>query len=108
MVSNINNGQANAGVVNNAKQQKLDLQRQDANRSSAPSAPSTNKAASDSVSLTPQAQQLKTVQEKAEQSPGFDSKKVEELKKAISEGKYQIDTEKLAKNIAAFEFDVYG
>jgi negative regulator of flagellin synthesis FlgM len=108
MVSNINNGQPNTGVLNNAKQQKLDLQKQDANRSSAPVTPNSTKAAADSVSLTPQAQQLKTVQEKAEQSPGFDSKKVEELKKAISEGKYQIDAEKLAKNIAAFEFNVYG
>jgi len=60
------------------------------------------------VSLTPQARQLKSLQEKAEQSSGFDSNKVAELKKAISEGKYQIDAEKLAKNIAAFEFDVYG
>ncbi|MFC0118831.1 flagellar biosynthesis anti-sigma factor FlgM [Pseudoalteromonas xiamenensis] len=108
MVNNINNGQTNTGVLNNAKQQKLDLQRQDASRGSAPTAPATTKTVSDSVSLTPQAQQLKTVHEKAQQSPGFDSKKVEELKKAISEGKYQIDTEKLAKNIAAFEFDVYG
>jgi negative regulator of flagellin synthesis FlgM len=108
MVSNVNNGQPNTGVLNNAKQQKLDLQKQDANRGSAPVAQNATKAAADSVSLTPQAQQLKTVQEKAEQSPGFDSKKVEALKKAISEGKYQIDTEKLAKNIAAFEFNVYG
>lgn len=108
MVSNVNNGQPNTGVLNNAKQQKLDLQKQDANRSNAPVTPNSTKAAADSVSLTPQAQQLKTVQEKAEQSPGFDSKKVEELKKAISEGKYQIDAEKLAKNIAAFEFNVYG
>ena len=34
--------------------------------------------------------------------------KVAELKKAITEGKYQIDSEKLAKNLADFEFDVYG
>ncbi|MFC3031860.1 flagellar biosynthesis anti-sigma factor FlgM [Pseudoalteromonas fenneropenaei] len=108
MVNHINNGQSGTGVLNNAKQQKLDLQRQEANRSSAPQTPATPKAASDSVSLTPQAQQLKTVHEKAQQSSGFDSKKVEELKKAISEGKYQIDSEKLAKNIAAFEFNLYG
>ncbi|MGB5791187.1 MAG: flagellar biosynthesis anti-sigma factor FlgM, partial [Pseudoalteromonas nigrifaciens] len=69
---------------------------------------SAPKAASDSVSLTPQAKQLKTLQDKAQQSPGFDTDKVAELKKAITEGKYQIDSEKLAKNLAEFEFNVYG
>ncbi|MBE0379524.1 flagellar biosynthesis anti-sigma factor FlgM [Pseudoalteromonas prydzensis] len=104
MVSQVNKGQQQANVLTNAKQQKVDLQNNNANTAQA-NAP---KAAADSVSLTPQAQQLKSLQEKAQQSSGFDSTKVAELKKAISEGKYQIDAEKLAKNIAAFEFDVYG
>lgn len=104
MVSNVNNGQQQTSVLTNTKQKNLDLQKDNANaaKSTAP------KASADSVSLTPQAKQLKSLQDKAEQSSGFDSNKVAELKKAISEGKYQIDAEKLAKNIAAFEFDVYG
>ena len=105
MVSNVNNGQQQTSVLTNTKQ-KLDLQKDNANAAEAKSA--APKAKLNSVNLTPQAKQLKSLQEKAEQSSGFDSNKVAELKKAISEGKYQIDAEKLAKNIAAFEFDVYG
>ncbi|MAD90679.1 MAG: flagellar biosynthesis anti-sigma factor FlgM [Pseudoalteromonas sp.] len=106
MVNNVKGQSQSNSVLNNIKQQKADLQKSDANQAAAAKAP--QKAATDSVSLTPQAQQLKSLQEKAQQQPAFDSKKVEELKKAISEGKYQVDAEKLAKNIAAFEFDVYG
>ncbi len=106
MVSNVNNGQQQTSVLTNTKQKNLDLQKDNANAAAAKS--TTPKASADSVSLTPQAKQLKSLQDKAEQSSGFDSNKVAELKKAISEGKYQIDAEKLAKNIAAFEFDVYG
>lgn len=105
MVSQVNKGQQQANVLANAKQQKVDLQNSSSQTAVQTAAP---KAATDSVSLTPQAQQLKSLQEKTQQSSGFDSKKVEELKKAISEGKYQVDTEKLAKSIASFEFDVYG
>ena len=93
-------------MLTNTKQQKVDIQRDNANTQAAQS--SAPKAASDSVSLTPQAKQLKTLQDKAQQSPGFDTDKVAELKKAITEGKYQIDSEKLAKNLAEFEFNVYG
>lgn len=106
MVNNVKGQSQSNSVLNNIKQQKAELQKSDANQAALSKAP--QKAATDSVSLTPQAQQLKGLQEKAQQQPAFDSKKVEELKKAISEGKYQVDAEKLAKNIAAFEFDVYG
>ncbi|ODB44282.1 flagellar biosynthesis anti-sigma factor FlgM [Pseudoalteromonas sp. BMB] len=107
MVNQVNGQNQSTSVANNVKQQKAELQRNDANSASVKS-PAIPKAAADSVSLTPQAQQLKTVNEKAQQSSGFDDKKVEELKKAIAEGKYQVDAEKLAKNIAAFEFEIYG
>ncbi|KAF7774177.1 negative regulator of flagellin synthesis FlgM [Pseudoalteromonas citrea] len=107
MVNNIKGQAQPNSVLNNVKQQKAELQKNDA-QNAASNAKAPQKAATDSVSLTPQAQQLKSLQEKAQDAPAFDSKKVEELKKAISEGKYQIDAQKLAKNIAAFEFDVYG
>ncbi len=106
MVGQVNKGNQQANVLTNTKQQKVDIQRDNANTQAAQS--SAPKAASDSVSLTPQAKQLKTLQDKAQQSPGFDTDKVAELKKAITEGKYQIDSEKLAKNLAEFEFNVYG
>ena len=107
MVNNVKGQPQSNSTLNNIKQQKAELQKSDANQA-AVVAKAPQKAATDSVSLTPQAQQLKSLQEKAQQQPAFDSKKVEELRKAISEGKYQVDAEKLAKNIAAFEFDVYG
>ncbi|MEI8705931.1 flagellar biosynthesis anti-sigma factor FlgM [Pseudoalteromonas sp. B62] len=106
MVSQVNSGNQQTAALANTKQQKVDLQRDNVNTQATQSA--SPKAASDSVSLTPQAKELKTLQEKAQQSSGFDSDKVSELKKAITEGKYQIDNEKLAKNLASFEFDVYG
>ena len=106
MVSQVNGSNQQANALTNAKQQQVDLKKDNTNTQAAQSQP--QKAASDSVSLTPQAQQLKTLQDKAQQSPGFDSEKVAELKKAITEGKYQIDAEKLTKNLADFEFNVYG
>lgn len=106
MVNQVNGSNQQANALTNAKQQQVDLKKDNAN-TQATQTPSP-KAASDSVSLTPQAQQLKTLQDKAQQSPGFDSDKVAELKKAITEGKYQVDSEKLAKNLADFEFNVYG
>lgn len=106
MVNQVNKGQQQANILTNTKQQKVDLQKETANSETAKTA--SPKTAADSVSLTPQAKQLKSLQEKAQQSSGFDTNKVAELKKAITEGKYQIDEQKLAKNIAAFEFDVYG
>ena len=106
MVGQVNKGNQQANVLTNTKQQKVDIQKDNANTQAAQS--SAPKAASDSVSLTPQAKQLKTLQDKAQQSPGFNTDKVAELKKAITEGKYQIDSEKLAKNLAEFEFNVYG
>jgi negative regulator of flagellin synthesis FlgM len=106
MVNQVNKGNQQASILANAKQQQVDLQKNEAN---SPTTQTTApKVASDSVSLTPQAQQLKSLQDKAEQSSGFDSDKVAELKKAITEGKYQVDAEKLAENLANFEFEVYG
>ncbi|BBN81060.1 hypothetical protein PA25_10450 [Pseudoalteromonas sp. A25] len=107
MVNNVKGQAQSNSVLNNIKQQKAELQKNDATANSAPSK-APQKAASDSVSLTPQARQLKNLQDKAQDAPAFNNEKVAELKKAISEGKYQVDAEKLAKNIAAFEFDMYG
>ena len=61
---------------------------------------------SDSVSITPQAQQLQNVQTKMADMPDIDQKKVDEIKAAIAEGRYKIDPEKLATNIANFENDL--
>ena len=62
--------------------------------------------ARDSVSLTPQAQQLKDLQKKSADAPAVDQKKIDELKKAIASGEYKIDADKLMKNMLSYEFDL--
>ncbi|MGL4938928.1 flagellar biosynthesis anti-sigma factor FlgM [Shewanella sp.] len=57
----------------------------------------------DSVVITAQAQQLQGAQAKMASLPEVDLKKVAEIKQAIAEGRYKIDPEKLAANIASFE-----
>ena len=61
---------------------------------------------SDSVSLTAQAQQLQSTQAKMTDIPEINEQKVQEIKLAIAEGRYKIDPEKLATNIAQFENDL--
>ena len=95
MVNQINQGsnsQANVRLEN-TKQQATDSAKQVQVNTA------TAKATSDSVSITPQAQQLKKLNEKAEQSSGIDHKKVNELKKAIANGEYKIDAEKRQKEM---------
>ncbi|NRD73318.1 flagellar biosynthesis anti-sigma factor FlgM [Shewanella sp. VB17] len=58
---------------------------------------------SDSVSITTQAQQLQKIQTQLGTVPEIDQEKVAEIKLAIAEGRYKIDAEKLASNIAIFE-----
>ena len=62
--------------------------------------------ARDSVSLTPQAQQLKDLQKKSADAPAVDQKKIDELKKAIASGEYKVDADKLMKNMLSYEFDL--
>lgn len=60
----------------------------------------------DSISLTPQAKQLRELQKKANDAPTLDLKKIEQLKKAISSGEYKVDAEKLAQNMSNYELDL--
>ncbi len=62
----------------------------------------------DSVSLTPQAQQLKSLQQKASNASGVDQNKVSDIKKAISEGKYEVNIQRLAEKLASFESDLFN
>ncbi|ARD23241.1 MULTISPECIES: flagellar biosynthesis anti-sigma factor FlgM [Shewanella] len=63
---------------------------------------------SDSVSITSQAQQLQGAQTNMASLPEIDQSKVDAIKSAISEGRYKVDPEKLAANIASFEADMSG
>ena len=99
MVMNINN----LGASNQVKPKPA------ANAEVKQQATETNQAKQvrqDSVSITPQAKQLGELQKKASDAPGIDQKKIDQLKKAISSGEYKVDPEKLAANIANFEFEL--
>lgn len=60
----------------------------------------------DSVLLTTQAKNLKELQKKSSTSSGINQSKVNELKKAIASGNYKVDADKLAANLANFEFNL--
>ncbi|MDO6524937.1 MULTISPECIES: flagellar biosynthesis anti-sigma factor FlgM [unclassified Motilimonas] len=65
-------------------------------------APSKPAASKDSVSLTPQAQALNSLKKQSSE-PAVNRERVETLKKAILNGEYKIDADKLAKNMTEFE-----
>jgi negative regulator of flagellin synthesis FlgM len=48
------------------------------------------------------------VQEKATAASGIDQNKVDEIKQAISEGKYKVNVEQLARRIMQFEGDLFN
>ncbi len=101
MAININNLNNQAQVHQNKQTQVKQDAVQTANNNA-----QVKHVARDSVSLTPQAQQLKELQKKTASAPMVDQKKIDELKKAISSGEYKVDAEKLMKNMLAYEFDL--
>ncbi len=99
MAININNLN-NANQVQQAQQQQVKQQ----SAQSAASNAQVKTSGQDSVSITPQAKQLNELQKKATDAPVVNQKKIDELKKAISDGDYKVNPEKLAASIANFEF----
>lgn len=97
-INNLNNSNAVNQKVNTAQ-----VKQQGAQQSSQLNQPQVRQ---DSVSITPQAKQMAELQKKAGDGPQVNQKKVEELKKAIISGEYKVDPEKLAANIAKFEFEL--
>jgi len=107
-INNVNNNVPKPQVEN----QKLNQQQQAQNQAAAQSgAKQVQQAASaprqDSVSLTQSAQQLSSVQKKGNDAP-VNQEKVDKLKKAIQSGEYSVNPEKLARNIAKFESELFG
>ncbi len=100
MAININNLNSTSQVKQNTDQQTQVKQQVAADTVN------TKAARQDSVSLTPQAQQLSELQKKAADAPVVDQKKIEQLKTAIASGEYKIDPDKLAASIADFEFSI--
>jgi negative regulator of flagellin synthesis FlgM len=108
MVNNVNNGNPmNTGAAAYSKaNQKLEQAQTEQSKQTAQAVSPTKPATADSVALTPQATQLKELQKRIGETDAFDRKKVEDIKKALADGEYKINVDRLASKLAAFEFEL--
>lgn len=65
----------------------------------APDAAPAGKGASDQVVLSQEAQTLGRLQAKINSSPDVDLEKVAEIRRAIAEGRFEINPERIAENM---------
>lgn len=108
MVNNVNNNGVAGSKAAAYQQKNQQVEQAKANTVSQQEAAPAKAAnvAKDSVALTPQANQLKELQKRIGDADSFDRKKVDDIKKAIADGEYQINYDKLASKLAAFEFEL--
>jgi negative regulator of flagellin synthesis FlgM len=57
----------------------------------------------ETVKLSKEAQQLQTAVDDLRNQPDIDSDRVAELKQAVSEGSYQVDSQRVASKLLSFE-----
>ncbi|MBB3104991.1 flagellar biosynthesis anti-sigma factor FlgM [Azomonas macrocytogenes] len=57
----------------------------------------------ESVNLSPEAQKIKQASENLRDLPEVDSERVTQIKQAISDGSYRVDSERLASKLLDFE-----
>jgi negative regulator of flagellin synthesis FlgM len=105
MAINFNNLQ-NRQVDTLKSEQREQIKQQETNVRQATAQQESPKTKQDSVSITPQAQQFTKLQQKASNTSDIDQGKISQIKKAISEGRYEIDVERLAQKLANFESDL--
>lgn len=105
--NNLPGGQVGNPQVNADKAEQQTQVRQQSTQQATVQQQSTTRG-QDSVSLTPQAQQFNKLQQKASNASGVDQSKVDEIKKAIAEGKYEVNIQRLAEKLANFESDLFN
>ena len=108
MAINNVNGSGNKPQLDSQKLSQQQTQNQTAAQTGAQKAAQTTTAPrADSVSLTQSAQQLNQLQRKNADAP-VNKEKVDSLKKAIQNGEYRVDPDRLAQKIARLEAEVFG
>jgi negative regulator of flagellin synthesis FlgM len=55
------------------------------------------------VNLSDQARQLKAIEERLKDLPEVDSERVAQVKQAIADGSYKVDSDRLASKLLSFE-----
>lgn len=101
-MSDINNIKppTQGGGLNSTRNVNVEDKRADATASQVKSGGDT---AMDKVSLTATATQLQSLQQEIAALPVVDEQKVAALRAAIEDGSYQVDSQKLARNMIDFE-----
>ena len=83
---------------------RMETERKDkSSDASSASIDSSSRAVSDTVELSTAAQQLASLQDDLASIGAIDMGKVDEIKQAISNGSYKIDTQKIADSLLALE-----
>ncbi|MCW3150171.1 flagellar biosynthesis anti-sigma factor FlgM [Stutzerimonas stutzeri] len=76
---------------------------QPASSDAARNANSASATAGESVQLSPEAQRLQQAVDKLNDQPTVDQERVAKLKQAIADGSYQVDSQRVASKLLAFE-----
>ena len=83
---------------------RVETERKDkSSDASSASIDSSSRTVSDTVELSTAAQQLASLQDDLASIDAVDMGKVDEIKQAISDGSYKIDTQKIADSLLALE-----
>lgn len=83
-------GKREAGAVNNTAGQQ-------------PAPQSSQTESTSSVSLSAQAQQLQAIEEKLRDLPEVDNERVSQIKQAIADGSYQVDSSRIADKLLSLD-----
>ena len=82
---------------------RIETERKDRSADLSSSVDSSPRAVKDSVEFSAAAKQLSTLQDELASIDSVDMGKVDEIRRAISDGSYQIDAQKIADSLLALE-----